>query len=173
MGCYEGGFLWLLLLDSYDKAVNWGFYGIVIMISWPFHYLKSCVVWFRLSCYNFISSFSIQNDNQDASTDTTFKTYPDPSSSPLGDSCDEGEGEPFRDPVSGPTVFAEKGSDLFAPIIVETDSPEEPVLPQVKAITFPIAVLLIFWLQIFNLEKKKFFLSLWKVFILQQRVWEG
>ena len=134
--------------------VNWGFYGIVIMISWPFHYLQSCIVWFRLSCYNFISSFSIQNDNQDASTDTTFKTYPDPSSSPLGDSCDEGEGEPFRDPVSGPTVFAEKGSDLFAPIIVEADSPEEPVLPQVKAITFPIAVLLIFWLQIFNLEKK-------------------
>lgn len=121
------------------------------MISWPFHYLKSCVVWFRLSCYNFISSFSIQNDNQDASTDTTFKTYPDPSSSPLGDSCDEGEGEPFRDPVSGPTVFAEKGSDLFAPIIVETDSPEEPVLPQVKA------VLLIFWLQIFNLGKKYVF----------------
>lgn len=76
--------------------------------------------------------YSIQNDNQDASTDTTFKTYPDPSSSPLGDSCDEGEGEPFRDPVSGPTVFAEKGSDLFAPIIVETDSPEEPVLPQLQ-----------------------------------------
>ena len=149
------------------------------MISWPFHYLQSCIVWFRLSCYNFISSFSIQNDNQDASTDTTFKTYPDPSSSPLGDSCDEGEGEPFRDPVSGPTVFAEKGSDLFAPIIVETDSPEEPVLPQVKAITFQCWLQC--WLQCywysdskFSIlkKKKKFFVSLWKVFILQQRVWE-
>ena len=87
-------------------------------------------------CFNL--SFSIQNDNQDASTDAAFKTYTEPSSSPLGHTYGEDEGLTFRDPGSGPTVITEKGSDLFAPVIIEADSQEEPVLPQVKVITVSI-----------------------------------
>lgn len=78
--------------------------------------------------------YSIQSDNSDGSTDSSFKTYSEASCSPLGDSCAEGDGTTYRDSdsVPGPTVFAEKGSDLFAPVIVDADSPDEPVLPQLQ-----------------------------------------
>ncbi|XP_022805708.1 erythroid differentiation-related factor 1-like [Stylophora pistillata] len=78
--------------------------------------------------------YSIQSDNSEGSTDSSFKTYSEASCSPLGDSCAEGDGTTYRDSdsVPGPTVFAEKGSDLFAPVIVDADSPDEPVLPQLQ-----------------------------------------
>lgn len=43
----------------------------------------------------------------------------------------EGEGSTCEDPVPGPTGVSAKGADLFAPVVLEEDSQEEPVLPQV------------------------------------------
>lgn len=87
-------------------------------------------------------SFSIQNLNKDASTDTSFKTYTEPTATPFGHTMDshsysEGEGSTYNDAVPGPAVDSgAKGTDLFAPLILEEDSQEEPVLPQVMLTAF-------------------------------------
>ena len=81
--------------------------------------------------------FSIQNLNKDASTDPSFKTYTEPTATPFGHTVDsdtysEGEGSTCDYAVPGTAVdSAKEGTDLFAPLILEDDSQEEPVLPQV------------------------------------------
>ena len=88
--------------------------------------------------------FSIQNLNKDASTDPSFKAYTEPSTTPFGHTMDsdtyhEGGGSTcdYADP--GPAVDpAKEGTDLFAPLILEDDSQEEPVLPQVVITGFTI-----------------------------------
>lgn len=81
--------------------------------------------------------FSIQNLNNDASTDPSFKTYTEPTATPFGHTVDsdtysEGEGSTCDYAVPGTAVdSAKEGTDLFAPLILEDDSQEEPVLPQV------------------------------------------
>ena len=124
--------IWLILsvwrFHCSDTVINFE------TISLPFSFLHSFIL---ISCiYAFLS---IQNDNKDASTDPSFKTYTEPKASPLGRTMDshtfdEGEGSTCSDPVPGPSGVSAKGPDLFAPVIHEDDSQEEPVLPQVVII---------------------------------------
>ena len=81
--------------------------------------------------------YSIQNLNKDGSTDPSFTTYTEPTATLFGHTVDsdtysEGEGSTCDYTVPGTAVDpAKEGTDLFGPIILEDNSQEEPVLPQV------------------------------------------
>ena len=81
--------------------------------------------------------YSIQNLNKDASTDPNFTTYTEPTATSFGhpvdsDTYSEGEGSTCDYAVPGTAVDpAKESTDLFGPLILEDDSQEEPVLPQV------------------------------------------
>lgn len=81
--------------------------------------------------------FSIQNLNKDASTDPSFTTYTEPTATSFGHTVDSdtySEGEPSTCDYAVPGQAgdpAKEGADLFGPLILEDDSQEEPVLPQV------------------------------------------
>ena len=95
-------------------------------------FLSCCIDFFLLYL-----PFSIQNRNKDASTDPSFKTYTEPSATPLEHTMDsntysEGEGSTCDYAVPDPAVDpAKESTDLFAPLILEDDSQKESVLPQV------------------------------------------
>ena len=98
------------------------------------------VSFFPVFLYSFVvlcMSCSIQNLNKDASTDPSFTTYTEPTATHFGhtmdsDTYNESEDSACNYAVPGPAMDpAKEGTDLFAPIILENDSQEEPVLPQV------------------------------------------
>ena len=77
---------------------------------------------------------SIQNENPDATGDSSFTTYPapGPSSFAADSSSAHCESVSFSDPVPGPSDESANSADLFAADIHEVDSQEEPFqFPQV------------------------------------------
>ena len=91
--------------------------------------------------YSFVAlrlSFSIQNDNEEASTSHSFKAYDETKAAPFGDTMDshtynEGEGPTCDESAPSPTVDSARGTDLFSPVVLEEEE-KETVLPQVYVV---------------------------------------